>query len=143
MTMKTNVQSTRMEELEARLRSASADMAALQHKLSRAAIEAASEPERLEELKTLETLGAFSDMKAASDQMRQFLWFYQRAINPEANMTTAASRSGRSGRLAALLDLPSLFEEDDDEPDFLDRATTAAEDALRHYWTGTKVQKPN
>jgi len=132
-----------MEELEARLRSASADLATLQHELSRAAIEAASEPERLDELKRLESLGALSDIKSAADQMRQFLWFYQRAINPEV-LSVASHRTGRSSRLAALLDLPSLFEDDDeDEPDFLDRVTNAAEDALKHYWTGSKVLKPN
>lgn len=137
-----NVHSTRMEELEARLRSASAEMATLQHELSRAAIEAASEPERLDELKALEKLGTLEEIKSATDQMRQFLWFYRRAINPEV-ITASSRRSGRSTRLAALLDLPSLFEDDDDEPDFLDRVTNAAEDALKHYWTGSKVQKPN
>lgn len=143
MSPNSTLPSTRVEALEARLRSASADMAALQHELSRAAIEAASEPERLEELKTLETLGALAEIKSATDQMRQFLWFYQRAINPEANVAVAPSRCGRSSRLAALLDLPGLFEEEADEPDFLDRMTTAADEALAHYWTGIKVQKPN
>ena len=142
--------------LEIRLRRATTDLTDIQHELSRAAIHAVGESTALDAIKKLENSGELGDLKAATDQMRQFIWFYRRAINPE---TATKGRTIRADRLATLLDIPGLWDDDEGEEaalsagpnkssqygeaDFLDRVTHAADSALRQYLTTGKAQKPN
>jgi hypothetical protein len=118
------------EDISARIQRVTEDLRAIQQELNWAAIQPQQDPEQ-DELERTITLESLQMLKAALDQMRHFLWFYFQVVDSESSF-------GQKLREA-------LKERQDNSEmeSFLERMTSATDEAFLRHRMAAKGRKPN
>ena len=124
-----------LDTIRLRIDRVTEDLRAIQRALNCAAMEVPNDPELMEALSQPQELEALRTLKSAVDQMRHFLWFYMQIMASESE---AGDRLRQSIRQRASEEVAINA-----EAAFLKKCREAADTAVLRYFAEGKNRKPN
>jgi hypothetical protein len=124
-----------MNDLHLRIARVTDDLRKIQQELNCAAMQAPSDPELMEALNSLAETEPIETLRAALDQMRHFLWFYEQVMSNEPEFGDKLRQCSGAK--------PSSDEAPKSGKAFLDQLSRADEMVLLHHLAEAKRRKPN